>query len=358
MKRLAILLLVLTGSPFSLAEPTTRPAAPTTRPAAPTTKPTALKPDRDSILIDRPAFSSKLLIPRSWFADKTYLHDSSLRYELRNGSGGSTLAVVHIQFFSEAESDAPLVEQVAKWKERWKPKGEITMIRNEATTVGGSPAWLFVYDEAPIEGVRPLGAPVPKANANAKPSGNRTMKVLAAYRDARVELEFQSSQADFATRSRAMQRVLDSYTWFDAEDTKIETAALRMTASPKWNLNPLADEWYKDQQPFIGGQTYENRGISVNMTLLTKPATAGNSSLDAAFESVRKQQASQRAGITMSAPTDTALGNVAAKSMLIDFTMHSSCGATFPMKQMYTVAVKDGKVNFTARAMKGEGETG
>jgi hypothetical protein len=176
-----------------------------------------------------------------------------------------------------------------------------------------------------------------------KPKFDRTMRVLSVYHEAHVCMDFTAPQPDFEVRSRTMQRVLDSYTWVDAPDISIAAASLSVPVSSKWRLNPKAEEWYVGELPFKGGQTYENPGIATKLTVRINPVAADKTA-DVAIESARKQQAEQRQGLTFASAVDTTVGEIPAKSMVIDFTEKSGCGAIFPMKQIYTVAVKDGKV--------------
>ena len=334
---LSILLAAALSAGVVLAEPTTKPAA-----VPPPIN--AFKVDKDSLLVTQSSYNARYVVPKTWKVIHEYNSGGAFYAVLSPGKDGSQLATANVQFKVLDNANAPLADSVKEAKDEiTKKEPEAKFIKDEATTLGGQPAWTVMYDIKPKPA--PQGPMLPQPAAFAKKKyvppvepNVRHWEVYARHDDAFVKLAFEAPQPEFEMRSRMMKRVLESYAWVPGQPTVVQVDGMRMEIPPTWDRSA-------DPQAGPKVQKFRHSRLDATLSVFASPAMSGGDWSVAAVEAAHKSTTDLQVSNPTFAMADTQLADAPAKTVVATYQYHSGCGHVGPaMKQFHTMALKDGKI--------------
>ena len=114
------------------------------RAETPTTKPAA-KPSAAAVVVDNPTYHYRISLPKTWTAKQKSPKTSV--YELP-GVPGASSGGVFIMLAGKPNKDTAKLEDIVNGKKEvlTQRNAKTKFVTDEATTLGGEPAWRLVYD--------------------------------------------------------------------------------------------------------------------------------------------------------------------------------------------------------------------
>jgi len=275
---------------------------------------------------------------------------------------------IHHYVNKDSQSLADLVKVQKDRIQGFHPEMKFT--RDEAMKLGGSDAWILMYDldHTPdhLKNPEPTAAPAnPGKSPGARPA-NKTLKaplarpaarpaaqgpdqwqsrytlIIGTHDDVYVEIEYHVQTVRFAKGNPLFQNVLRSFKWAELPGPVVQSGDLKVSLPSQWAID---DDASVEAQAQAKLQTlYRHTRFNAKMGVSAKPADATVPDAAAAVAALQTSLVGQMQNQTFSIE-DANLGGSAGKSLVYSYQPTSSCGYKGAVvKRIYTVAMHKGQV--------------